>query len=124
MSEGIGCALQPNKTMRRNRIDYLVDDSERSGGLGTTSPARVDPVGRVARVAPAQPYARSGVDSLFAGSAVSQQPDCRRCQHFAVSWDPAVPYLCRGFGFKSRSLPSWEVLQADGHPCRLFAARQ
>jgi|GEM_PF-1365414 len=124
MSEGIGHALQPNRTMRRNRIDYLFDDAKRAGASGSTSPAPIDPVGRVARIAPAQPHARTGVDSLFAGAAVSQQPDCRRCQHFAISWDPAVPYLCRGFGFKSRSLPSWEVQQADGHPCRLFAARQ
>ena len=113
--------------MPRSRIDYFVSDdpsaasSPRSFGSGI---APISPVGRVRGIQPSRGVseaAAAGVGQVTGGLA--GQPDCRRCQHFAVSWDPAVPYLCRGFGFKSRVLPSREVMQADGHPCRLFAAR-
>ena len=45
-------------------------------------------------------------------------PNCWQCRHFAVSWDPGRPYLCRLMGFKSRVVPSLEVLRADGQRCR------
>ena len=45
-------------------------------------------------------------------------PNCWQCRHFAVSWDPNRPYLCRLMGFKSRVVPSLEVLRADGQRCR------
>ncbi len=50
-------------------------------------------------------------------------PNCWQCRHFAVSWDPQLPYSCRLMGFKSRVVPSLEVLRADGSPCRGFIAR-
>jgi len=50
-------------------------------------------------------------------------PDCRRCRYFAVSWQPAMPYLCRLMGFRSRNLPAFEVLRADGRPCQGFTLR-
>lgn len=50
-------------------------------------------------------------------------PNCRQCQHFAVSWDPKQPYLCRLMGFKSRITPALEVLRADGSRCRGFFAK-
>ena len=49
--------------------------------------------------------------------------DCNKCQHFAVSWDPQRPYLCRLMGFKSRALPSHEVMRVDGKACQGFAAK-
>jgi hypothetical protein len=108
--------------MRRNRIDYLVGDE-------TDSPPRLTAISTGASpISPIAPV--RGVSGPLAAAQVAGgvqqpagQPDCRRCQHFAVSWDPTVPYLCRAFGFKSRGLPSREVFEADGHPCRLFAAR-
>jgi hypothetical protein len=47
-------------------------------------------------------------------------PNCWQCQHFAVSWDPRMPYRCKRMGFKSAVLPSWEVLRVDGDFCRSF----
>lgn len=47
-------------------------------------------------------------------------PNCWQCRHFAVSWDPSLPYLCRLMGFKSRVVPSIEVMRADGQRCRGF----
>ncbi len=50
-------------------------------------------------------------------------PNCWQCRHFAVSWDPRLPYLCKLMGFKSRAMPALEVLRADGVGCRGFAAK-
>lgn len=47
-------------------------------------------------------------------------PNCWQCRHFAVSWDPKLPYQCKLMGFKSRIAPSLEVLRADGSRCRGF----
>lgn len=49
--------------------------------------------------------------------------NCYQCRHFAVSWDPALPYACRLMGFKSRVLPAIEVLRADGVRCRGFSSK-
>ncbi len=51
---------------------------------------------------------------------VDGAPNCWQCRHFSVSWDPHFPYLCRLMGFKSRIVPSIEVLRADGQRCRGF----
>lgn len=55
--------------------------------------------------------------------AAQGAPNCWQCRHFAVSWDPQLPYACRLMGFKSRVVPSIEVLRADGSRCRGFIAR-
>ncbi len=47
-------------------------------------------------------------------------PNGWQCRHFAVSWDPKLPYQCKLMGFKSRIAPSLEVLRADGSRCRGF----
>jgi hypothetical protein len=53
----------------------------------------------------------------------SRGPNCYQCRHFAVSWDPSFPYLCRLMGFKSRALPAIQVLRADGVFCQCFEAK-
>ncbi len=58
-----------------------------------------------------------------ANKVESSRPDCWKCQHFSVSWDPKLPYLCRLMGFKSRNLPAIEIIRADGKPCQGFAAK-
>jgi hypothetical protein len=55
--------------------------------------------------------------------ASSRGPNCYQCRHFAVSWDPTFPYLCRLMGFKSRALPAIEVLRVDGVFCQGFEAK-
>jgi hypothetical protein len=34
-----------------------------------------------------------------------------------------MPYLCRLMGFRSRNLPAFEVLRADGRSCQGFAPK-
>lgn len=59
-----------------------------------------------------------GVD-LYAEvfSEVKKGPNCWGCRYFSISWDPNRPYACDLMGFKSKMLPSIEVLRADGHFC-------
>ncbi|RDG32717.1 hypothetical protein DV872_07340 [Oceanispirochaeta sp. M1] len=47
-------------------------------------------------------------------------PDCLKCEHFFVTWDPAFPRGCRVFGIKSRQIPSLEVKKATGRQCPSF----
>jgi hypothetical protein len=121
MSGDTASGLQRSRSMPRSRIDYFVGDDPPGATRSLSVGAGVAPIAPISGVRSVQAArgvraaSSSGV-SPVAGN-LAGQPDCRRCQHFAV------PYLCRGFGFKSRVLPAHEVLQADGHPCRLFAAR-
>ena len=50
----------------------------------------------------------------------TQSVNCWQCRHFATSWDPALPYMCRLMGFKSKMLPSIQIVQLDGRPCQGF----
>jgi hypothetical protein len=50
----------------------------------------------------------------------SRAPDCLRCEHFFVTWDPNFPRGCRVFGIKSRELPSWAVHRNTGRHCPAF----
>jgi hypothetical protein len=50
-------------------------------------------------------------------------PNCWQCRSFAITWDIKNPYGCNLMGFKSRLLPSIEVLRADGHVCRGFISK-
>lgn len=52
-----------------------------------------------------------------------QAINCWQCRHFATSWDPALPYLCKLMGFKSKMLPSIQIVQLDGRPCQGFDAK-
>ncbi len=47
-------------------------------------------------------------------------PDCLKCIHFRITWDPAFPRSCEVFGIKSRRLPSLEVFSATGRHCPVF----
>jgi hypothetical protein len=49
--------------------------------------------------------------------------NCWQCRHFAVSWDPRLPYSCKLLGFKSQGLPSVNVMRLDGRACQGFAAK-
>ncbi|MFZ4615895.1 MAG: hypothetical protein ACOYM2_06840 [Rectinemataceae bacterium] len=52
--------------------------------------------------------------------ARERAPDCLKCLHFRVTWDPSFPRSCEVFGIKSRRLPSLEVLGATGRQCPAF----
>ena len=51
-------------------------------------------------------------------------PDCFRCRHFQVTYQPAWPYACRAFGVRSKVLPSIEIRRASGAPCRGFEPKE
>ena len=51
------------------------------------------------------------------------QPECRRCRHYFVTYDPPLPHGCRAFQIKSRALPSKVVLETSGEPCRGFEVK-
>ena len=34
-----------------------------------------------------------------------------------------MPYACRAFGFKSKNIPSIEVLSADGRLCKAYNSK-
>lgn len=47
-------------------------------------------------------------------------PNCNKCIHFYVTWDPVFPKGCRQFGIKSRLLPSMLVQKNTGRRCPSF----
>jgi len=47
-------------------------------------------------------------------------PDCRRCRHYFVTYDPTLPHGCRTFRIKSRAWPTRVVFESSGEPCRGF----
>lgn len=54
----------------------------------------------------------------------TRAPNCLKCIHFKVSWDPAFPRICLVFGFKTRNLPSIEVFRATGAHCPVFQRKE
>jgi len=56
-------------------------------------------------------------------SIPSRAPDCFRCVHFKVTWEPAFPRACLLFGLKCRNLPSMEIFLSTGKHCFAFKAR-
>jgi hypothetical protein len=49
-----------------------------------------------------------------------QAPNCLKCRHFHVSWDPKFPRACSVFEIKSKRLPSHVVYEATGRHCPAF----
>lgn len=50
--------------------------------------------------------------------------DCRKCQHFKVTWEINHPYACKALGFKTKRMPSEEVFLASGIECLKFTAKK
>ena len=50
--------------------------------------------------------------------------NCWKCRFFQISWSPKMPYTCRLYGIKSKTLPCLEVLSADGRKCRGFLRKK
>ncbi|HAE21453.1 MAG TPA: hypothetical protein DCG47_03895 [Spirochaetaceae bacterium] len=57
------------------------------------------------------------------GETPDRAPNCLRCAHFYVTWDPAFPRGCRQFEIVCRALPSQEVYAATGRHCPSFELR-
>jgi len=42
----------------------------------------------------------------------------------AITWDVRLPYACKLMGFRSKVVPSIEVLRTDGRFCGGFSAKE
>ena len=51
-------------------------------------------------------------------------PECVKCMHYYVTYDPAKPYGCRAMGFKGKIMPSLMVFQASGQACLAFEEKR
>lgn len=49
--------------------------------------------------------------------------NCFECVHFQITHDKRRPYGCNSMGFKSKVLPSLEVISVQGHSCLAFTAK-
>lgn len=47
----------------------------------------------------------------------SPRLNCYGCTHFFITWDKEFPYGCRKMEFRSKRLPSDDVMEADGQRC-------
>ena len=54
----------------------------------------------------------------------NKKPNCLKCIHFKITWDPAFPRACEVFGFKGQAMPSAEVFNATGRPCPAFLLKE
>jgi hypothetical protein len=50
--------------------------------------------------------------------------DCKKCGYFFITWDKVRPYGCKALNFKTKKIPSQEVLNASGMECLKFAAKK
>jgi len=50
-------------------------------------------------------------------------PNCWECRHLMITWDVRTPYGCKLMGFRSKYIPSLEVLRTDGRFCGGFSAK-
>ena len=48
---------------------------------------------------------------------MSVKPNCYKCKHFYITWEPHLPYGCRAMEFKSKQLPSQAVFEASDEHC-------
>lgn len=53
-----------------------------------------------------------------------RQINCRACRHYYITYDPRFPYGCRAAGFKSRVMPSQEMINSSGLECQVFQEKQ
>jgi hypothetical protein len=56
-------------------------------------------------------------------SPLPKGPNCWECRYLAITWDPRMPYGCKMMGFRSKVIPSLEVLRTDGRFCGGFSPK-
>jgi hypothetical protein len=52
------------------------------------------------------------------------KPDCYNCTYFFVTWQAHAPRGCKAFGFKTKNLPSMEVLKISGKDCVYYTPKR
>lgn len=56
-------------------------------------------------------------ENRIAPASDPQRVNCYGCRHFFITWDKEFPYGCRKMEFRSKRLPSDDVIEADGQHC-------
>ena len=56
-------------------------------------------------------------------SPLPKGPNCWECRYLAITWDLRMPYGCKLMGFRSKVIPSLEVLRTDGRFCGGFSPK-
>ncbi|GHV94374.1 hypothetical protein AGMMS50293_06940 [Spirochaetia bacterium] len=54
----------------------------------------------------------------------ARPPNCLKCAHFRITWDPVFPRSCEIFAIKCGNLPSHEVFRATGANCPSFRQKE
>lgn len=54
----------------------------------------------------------------------AKRVNCLKCKYYYITWEPATPYGCRVFGFKSRRMPSEVVYQSSGNLCQGYEEKE
>lgn len=54
----------------------------------------------------------------------SEKINCFTCGNFYITHDKGFPYGCGAMGFKSKIMPSREVLSNSGIQCQAFLAKK
>ena len=62
-------------------------------------------------------------DALSASDSPRKGPNCWDCRHLSITWDVRMPYGCKLMGFRSKVIPSMEVLRTDGRFCGGFSSK-
>jgi len=52
------------------------------------------------------------------------EKDCFACVHFWITHDRDFPYGCKAAGFKSKFMPSKEMLVNSGMVCQFFQEKR
>ena len=66
---------------------------------------------------------KSEPSAASAPTALSKGPNCWECRYLAITWDVRMPYGCKLMGFRSKVVPSVEVLRTDGRFCGGFSPK-
>lgn len=46
--------------------------------------------------------------------------NCFKCKYFYTTWNSKFPRGCKGYGFKTKEIPSVYVQKTTGQPCLQF----
>jgi len=49
-----------------------------------------------------------------------ENKNCKNCKFFYITWDKNFPYGCKKLKFKSKKIPSDEVVSLSGFQCLGF----
>jgi hypothetical protein len=55
---------------------------------------------------------------------MTQRIICQKCKYYFVTWEPARPYGCKAYNFKSKLIPSMVVKNSSGIDCSFYQQKQ